>query len=174
MLDKLIDLLVKFIALGQIYTFVDEFDRGVVLRCGRYHRNIGPGLRWLIPFAFERAITVNVKPEPMDLGVQSLHTSDDFALNIQVWIIQRIVDEHQYLIEIENPDESIAAACCGLISDTVSASTWKALNAPGSISGLKSRMNRRANKRGSKIIEVHVQSFSCGDATRLWHEGIEF
>ena len=37
MLDRLIDLITDFIGLFQIYTFIDEYERGVVLRFGRYN-----------------------------------------------------------------------------------------------------------------------------------------
>jgi regulator of protease activity HflC (stomatin/prohibitin superfamily) len=34
-----------------------EYERGVVVKTGRYHGLRGPGLYWIIPLALERSIT---------------------------------------------------------------------------------------------------------------------
>lgn len=172
MLDKLIDLIIQFIQLFQIYTFVDQYERGVVLRCGKYHRTLEPGIRWMLPFEFERVITTNVKPEPCGFGIQSLHTSDGYAVNIQMGVIFNVEDVKQYLLEIEKPDTVIAVACSGLVADRIQGSSWDDIASPAFVKSLKPGMNRIAKRCGCRITDVYIQDCSSGEAMKYWHEGI--
>ena len=173
MFDKLIDVLIQFIQLFQVYTFVDHYERGVILRCGKFKRQVKPGFRWLIPFGVERIISTNVKPEPMTFGIQSLHTADGYAVNIQTAIVFSVTDEKQYLLEVEHPNSVIAASCTGIIADRVQSTNWSDITTPKFPTSLKPAMNRRAQKCGCEIIAVYVQDCSAGEAKKYWHEGIQ-
>ena len=172
MFDRLIDLIVEFIELFQIFVFVDEFEGGVVLRRGRFHRTVEPGLRWIIPLHQEDVITVNIKPEPKYLDLQSLHTKDGYACNIQVGYIFRVVDVKKYIIDNEDTEDLVALLCSGVVRNSVQGTNWKELGEVGYPGTLKAPMNRKARKRGAEIDEVVIQDFASGEANRLWHEGI--
>lgn len=174
MLDKLIDFLIKFIGLFRGFVFVDEFEKGVILRRGRFHRVVGPGFRWIIPLGQEKLLTVNAKPEPMYLDIQSLHTKDGYHCNIQVGIIWRVIDVKEFLIENEDTDNIVGMLCSGVVSESVQQSRWTAIADPGYAGSLKAPMNRKVRKRGAEIDEVIVQDFVNGRADRIWHEGIAF
>lgn len=174
MLDKLIDFLIKFITLFRIFVFVDEFEKGVILRQGRFHRVVGPGLRWVRPLAQDEVLTVNVKPEPMHLDIQSLHTADGYNCNIQIGIIWRVTDVKEFLIENEDTDNIVGILCSGVVSESVQKSKWTDIADSGYATSLKAPMNRKVRKRGAEIDEVIVQDFVSGRADRIWHEGITF
>ena len=173
MLDRLIDLIIEFFELFQIFFFVDEFEGGVVLRQGRFHRVVGPGFRWIIPFGQEDVIVVNVKPEPMYLDVQSIHTADDYASNIQVGIIWRVTDVKTFIIENEDTDVMVGMLCSGVVWSSILGCKWTEIRDPGYPHTLKAPMNRKVRKRGAEIDEVIVQDFASGGADRIWHEGID-
>lgn len=172
MLDRLIDLLIEFIGLFQCWVYVDEYEEGVILRLGRYHRTVKPGMRWILPFAFENIIVVNVKPEPMYLDLQSLPTADGYACNIQVGIIWRVVDAHLFLIENEDTENLVGMLCSGVVRSSVQGCKWTELCEVRYPDTLKAPMNRKVRKRGAEIDEVVVQDFASGSANRLWVEGV--
>lgn len=172
MLDKLIEVAVEFIELFQFFVFVDEFEEGVILRRGRFHRTVRPGMRWLLPLGQEDIIIVNVKPEPMYLDLQSLETSDDRRGNIQVGIIWRVTDTKVFLIDNEDTKDMVGMLCSGVVSKAFMASKWEDIKDPGYPDTLRAPMNRKVRKRGAEIDEVIIQDFAAGTAGRLWHEGI--
>ena len=172
MFDRLIDLVVEFIELFQFFAFIDEFEEGVILRQGRFHRVVGPGLRWIIPFSQEDIITVNVKPEPMYLDLQSLHTADGYICNIQIGIIWRVTDAKVFLIDNEDTEDIVGMLSSGVVSRSVQGCKWTAITDPGYPDTLKAPINRKVRKRGAEIDEVVVQDFAAGSASRLWHEGV--
>ncbi len=173
MLNRLIDLGLEFIGLFQIYTFIDEYDEAVVLRYGKYIRTIGPGFRWLWPLNIERTINVNVKPEPMYLDTQSLHTKDDYLINIQVGITYQVTSPKTFLLDFENTEDTIAMLISGLVTEAVHRAKWSDMRNGVWSRGLKTRSNRICSKRGAKVNDIIVQDLANGDANRLWIEGVE-
>lgn len=172
MFDRLIDVLLEFIGLFQCWVYVDEFEKGVVLRAGEFHRTIDPGMRWIIPIAIEKVLVENSMPDPMYLDLQSLETADGYTCNIQIGIIWRITDIELFTIRNENTEDMVGMLCSGIVSRSVTASKWTDIRDPGYAGTLKAGMNRKVRKRGAEIDEIVVQDFAHGRADRLWHEGI--
>jgi len=170
--NRLIDLLIEFIGLFQCWVYVDEFEKGVVLRAGKFHRTIDPGMRWIIPLNIETIFVDNSKPAPLYLDVQSLSTSDDYACNIQVGIIWRIVDIKQFIVEIEDAEDVLAMLCSGVVSKSVHDTKWAAIRDKKYPESLRNPMNKLARQLGAEIGEVVIQDLATGGADRLWHEGI--
>ena len=156
MFNRLIDLFIEFLELFQCFVFVDEFEQGVILRQGRFHRVVGPGLQWIIPFGQEDVYTVNVKPEPLYLDLQSLHTKDDYCGNIQIGIIWRVIDVKAFLIDNADTPDMIGMLCSGVVSKSYMASKWTQIRDPGYADTLKAPMNRKVRKRGAEIDEVEI------------------
>jgi len=174
MLDRLIDVIIEFIGLFQIVVFIDAYEKGVVLRRGKVRRVLEPGPRWIMPLGQEEVITVNVKPEPMYLDLQSLNTEDGYACNIQIGILWRVTDVLLYLIENEDTEDIVGMLCSGVVSRSVQGCKWTQIGDPGYADTLRAPMNRKVRKRGAEIDEVVVQDFAAGAADRLWHDGITF
>jgi len=173
MLTRLIDLAIEFVELFQVFVYVDHFEEAVVLRMGKYSRTIGPGFRWVWPLHIEDIISVNVKPEPLYLDPQSVHTQDDYLVNVQVGITFRVTDPRTYLLEYESTDAAIAMLVSGYVAEAIQRAKWAALRDRVWTKGLKARANRAARKRGAYIDELIIQDLASGSANRLWIEGVE-
>ena len=119
MFDRLIDLIVEFIELFQVVVFINHYEEGVVLRRGKFHRVVKPGWRLIQPAGQDEVMVVNVKPEPMYLDVQSLHTKDDYPTNIQVGIIWRVTDAKAFLIENDDTEDMVGMLCSGVVSRSI-------------------------------------------------------
>ena len=70
------DLLVAWYEWLIPFTVIDAYEEAVVLRLGKYHRNLDPGFHWLIPFGIERALSDEVVTRVVNLSSQSLTTQD--------------------------------------------------------------------------------------------------
>ena len=172
MFNKLIDLLITFIGLFQCWTYVAPYERGVVLRKGLLDRVIGPGWQWLVPAGFEKYITENIRPEPVKLEVQWLHTKDNYAANISVAAEYEIFDIETHILEFEESFTTNCLIAAGVISTHVQDSKFNAVT-NASVSSLKSKINRKIKKRGGRFTELVLTDLSNGEAIRYWHEGIE-
>lgn len=173
MFERLIELLIEFIELFQFFVYIDEFDRGVVLRTGKYARTIEPGLRLVIPMGIERVIMVNIKPEPVLLDNQSVHTKDDYLINLQVGMSLRVRDPKRYLIDYEDTENLICMLVNGLVAHAVQEHTWKEVNKPSFIPDLRKGANKIARKRGAFIDKLVLIDLANGNADRIWHDGVD-
>ncbi len=172
MLNKLIDLLITFIGLFQCWTYVAPYERGVVLRRGLLNRVIEPGWQWLWPAGFEEFITENIRPEPVKLEVQSLHTKDSFAANISVGAEYEIFDIKVHTLDFEDSFTTNCIIAAGIISSEVQRSRFVDIT-DVSIRALRGAINRRIKKRGGRFTELVLTDLSNGEAIRYWHEGID-
>lgn len=172
MFNKLIEVLIEFVGLFQLWTYVPQFEEGVVLRRGLYNRTIYPGWQWLWPAGFEEFITENVRPEPVKLEVQSLHTKDTLAANISVAAEYEIFDIKAHILDFEDSFTTNCIIAAGAISSLVQETRFADLT-DAEVGSIKGKINRKIKKRGGRFTELVLTDFSNGEAIRYWHEGIE-
>ena len=172
MWSQLFTYLVKFIQLAQVWCYIDEFEKAVVLRAGRYKRTIGPGAHLLWPLGVEDRITVNVKPEPVYIDNQSAHCKGEWLMNFQVGMVFRVTNPKKYLVDNEDTEDLIKMLVADLVRRTVQSSTWAEVNHPDFIDQLKVEANKKARKRGASIDELVLVDMANGRADRIWHEGV--
>jgi len=70
---------------------VQEYERGVVFRLGRFVGARGPGLILLIP-ALERMVRVDLRVITMDVPSQEVITSDNVTVKVNAVVYFRVVD----------------------------------------------------------------------------------
>lgn len=172
MFDKLIDLVVKFITLFQCWTYIDPFEETLVIRAGKFHRKHGPGWCWLWPLGVEDVITENVKPDAGALEGQSLHSADDFAVNICVGCEYEIFDLKIHALDYEEAYATNCIVAAGVITNMVQANKFKDID-DDLVRSLRTVINRKIKKRGARLTELALSDLSNGEAVRYWHEGID-
>ena len=173
MFDRLIDVIVEFIGLFQVYFFIDEFEEGVVLRAGKYHRTVKPGPHWICPLNYESVLVDNVVPTTTKLGVQSLHTNDDQHINIKGVLFWKITDIRKVLLDVEDADDALTDASTGYISEMVADHTWDEIRSSQFVKQLKSKIQEQAREWGIRVMKVYISDCSKTRAIRMWHEGWE-
>ncbi|MCW8887106.1 MAG: FtsH protease activity modulator HflK [Motiliproteus sp.] len=100
-------LVAGWVAMG-FYT-VNEQDRIVVLRLGKYHDTVQPGLRWN-PTLIDRRYKVNVtRVESKDHRALML-TEDENIVDIALKVQYRISDPKSYILKVRDPETSLAHA----------------------------------------------------------------
>ena len=60
---------------------VNQYERGVVQRLGRFRRIMEPGLHVIIPY-IDTMRTVDVRTTPMDVPKQEVITKDNVTVNV--------------------------------------------------------------------------------------------
>ena len=171
MIDRLIDVLIKFIGLFQLWVYIDQYAEGVVLRCGKFHRVVKPGFRWVCPLGIERVLVDNVVPTTSALGVQSLHTKDDKHINIECVLLWKITDIRKILLEVEDPDDVLVDISTGCIAEMVTNNDWNFIRSPAFVKELKKLIQKKTDW-GINIKNVYISDCSKTRAIRMWHEGL--
>ncbi len=85
---------------------VQEYERGVIFRLGRYSGVRGPGLIVLIPL-LERMQKVTLRTITMAIPSQKIITKDNVSIDIAAVAYYHIVDPKKSVIDIENANQAV-------------------------------------------------------------------
>ena len=83
------------------FRIVQEYERSVVFRLGRYSRVAGPGLFWIIPLA-EWTTKVDLRTRTVDIERQETITKDSVTANVNAVLWYRIDDPKKAVIAVQN------------------------------------------------------------------------
>ena len=88
---------------------IDEQERGVVLRFGRYHETLGPGLSWR-PRLVDQVIPVNVTRERQYGSEGRMLTQDENIVELQLVVQYNIADVKAFVLNVRDPEFSLRQA----------------------------------------------------------------
>jgi modulator of FtsH protease HflK len=88
---------------------LDEQERAVVLRFGRYHETLGPGLNWK-PRLVDEVIPVNVTRERQYGSEGRMLTQDENIVELQIVVQYNISDVKAFVLNVRDPEFSLRQA----------------------------------------------------------------
>ena len=108
-MDVLLGLIPCFIFIGIILLIflasavrvVQEYERGVIFRLGRYVGAKGPGLFFIIPFV-DRMTKVDLRVVTLDVPSQEAISRDNVTLKVNAVAYFRVVDPGKSIIQVED------------------------------------------------------------------------
>ncbi len=159
-LETLINLVLRIYDWFIFWEILLDFQRGVILRFGRYNRMAEPGWNWRLPFGVEELLLTNVVPTTTDLPPQAIVTTDGVQVLLEVVILWGVTSPRKFLLEVENGVTVLSEAAQGTIFEVTSDYTWDNLQQVGLNDDLTNFIRNRAKKWGVKILSVQVTSMS--------------
>ena len=118
-MQYLLQLFVEFIGLFQFFTVVDQFERGVILRFGKFNRVINPGLHFMLPLNIDKAITHEVVMTARETDEQSLTTNDGKKIVVSTLVVYTLEDIRKILLEVEEAETVLENYAYGVITELV-------------------------------------------------------
>lgn len=108
LLSEAMLVVVMLVILGALYLYspkfiieVDEYERVVVFRFGRFKRVAGPGWVFLIPY-IDNYKMVDLRIQDIDIEPQEVVTKDNIKLLVDALVFIRIADPKAAVLNIEN------------------------------------------------------------------------
>ncbi|RKQ96303.1 protease FtsH subunit HflK [Kushneria sinocarnis] len=109
----LLPLIVVVVALvvwaGSGFYLVDQSERGVVLRFGKYLNTVGPGLHWNPPLV-DNVHRVNVTQVRSLSQTDSMLTKDENIVKVQLSSQYLVSDPRNYVLNVRSPEVSMQNA----------------------------------------------------------------
>jgi len=97
-----IAIVLVLLLLASAIRILKEWERGVVLRLGRYSGKAkGPGLVLLIPF-IDQLTKVNIQDVVFDVPPQDVITKDNVSVKVNAVITYRVMDPEKAVINVVN------------------------------------------------------------------------
>lgn len=95
-----VGLIVLFLLFSAIKV-VQEYERGVIFRLGRFVGARGPGLFFIIPF-IDRMIKVDLRTVTLDVPAQEAITRDNVTIKVNAVVYFRVMDPGAAVIQVED------------------------------------------------------------------------
>ena len=80
---------------------INQYERGIVLRLGKYRRTLGPGLRLIVPY-IDKMTKVDVRTTPMDIPKQEVITRDNVTVNVDAVVYFKVLNAEKAVLETTN------------------------------------------------------------------------
>ncbi len=155
----LVGLLIFWAAMG--FYKVDEQERGVIQRLGRYHDTVGPGLHWN-PRFIDNVTLVTVTTERQYTSRGLMLTQDENIVELPLTVQYNIADAKAFVLNVKNPEISLQQATDSALRHVVGSSTLDmALGEGRQLIGdeVKLRLQNYLDDYGTgiQIIKVNIQ-----------------
>jgi regulator of protease activity HflC (stomatin/prohibitin superfamily) len=92
--------IVALIIISSTIRIVNEYERGVIFRLGRYVGIRGPGLVFLIPF-IERMVKVDLRVVTLDVPTQECITMDTVTVKVDAVVYFRVIKPQDSILNVE-------------------------------------------------------------------------
>ena len=167
MLERLVEFFQSILSLFQFWTVVDQYENGIVLRLGKFYRELDPGFHWVIPLGVDRVLCENVALETKNLGTQSLTTKDGQFVIVGVVLSYRIKDVKKFLLEVEDADSVLKDSTYGVVGEYVASSTWEEISKLETQTEIHQEIRKKAFRWGIEVVTLQFSDISKSKTIRL-------
>jgi regulator of protease activity HflC (stomatin/prohibitin superfamily) len=167
MFERLFEFLGQFGALFKFWEVVHPYEGGLVLRLGIYHRDLKPGLNWIVPFGYEHTVTEYTVPRTSRIHSMSTTTKDGRTAGFEAVVTWKINDLKKSLLEISALKDAIQDCCMGVIGTELSEATWDDIVHNKTSEALSAACRKNGWKWGVEIIRVQLTGVVAAKNIRL-------
>lgn len=155
MFEKLIELLQASVEMLVPFVILAEYQEGVLLRLGRFHRKLSPGFHWKIPY-FDSVLHDDVKPRTERLSGLAATTMDGKSIGFDAVVTYSISDIRKALLEVHDLKDAIADTAAGAIGTELSNKEWGSIRNGEMAEHLTTVCRKRGWKWGVEISAVQL------------------
>lgn len=125
---------------------VKQWERGIVLRFGRYRNTRQPGLNLIIPYV-ERMIKVDIRVETMVVEPQEVITKDNVTVQVDAVVYFQVVNSEDAIMKVMDYE---------MATTQISLTTLRSVLGQSEMDELLSHRDR-INERLQQIIDDHTE-----------------
>jgi len=93
--------IIAIITLFRGLKIISPFQKGLVVRLGKFHSTLSPGMNFVIPF-IDSVIRVDMREQVINVEPQKVITKDNVGVLVDAVIYTKIIDPAKAEFEIEN------------------------------------------------------------------------
>ena len=124
------------------WTVVDVYDHAVLLRVGKFRRELAPGLRWRIPL-IDRVLTYSRVWTTERTPPQSVTTEAGKCLVVSLAVTWRVTNGRKFLLEVYDGKGAVLDCLAGVVGEVL-----QQYDGVAPYSDLLSKIRRAANRQG--------------------------
>jgi regulator of protease activity HflC (stomatin/prohibitin superfamily) len=98
------------------FRVINQYQRAVKLRLGKYVKTLGPGLRWIIP-GIDRIVKVDVRVIATDIPSQEVITKDNVPMKVNGVVFFKVINSDKAVLEVEDYKYAISQLAQSALRD---------------------------------------------------------
>jgi len=146
------------VTLGKAARIVAQYEKGLIMRLGKYHATVGSGLHFLVPFV-DQLIRVDMREKVISVDPQKLITKDNVTVTVDAVVYYKVIDPMKAEFEVQNFDYACTTLAQtnlrNLIGDRTLDETLVARDMINA--NLRNVLDEATNIWGVKVTRVEVQ-----------------
>lgn len=146
---------------------VKEYQAGVLLRFGKYEKELNAGFHWIWPFAIDEVIDCDIATETIETKPQSLTTKDNLNIVVSSRVKCYVNDPSVYTIKVKDVTNAISDITQGKIKDVLMKLTWEECRDSSLDTQITHRVRSEAAKWGVYIERVTISDLQITRSIRL-------
>lgn len=150
------------------FTVVEQYERFVLLRFGKFVKVLEPGFHWVWPIGIDKVIGDNVVTRTHKLGEQSITTKDGRSATVRGVVTASINNIQKASLGVEHVDDAMNDSCLGEISRAVLATNWEDMARPEFVDALSKACRKNAWRYGIEIEQVQLSDIVLAPAHRIF------
>lgn len=111
-------IIVAFIA-AQSPKVAQQWERGIILRLGKYHSMQGPGLFWLIPFIDDVTQWIDQRTITTSFAAEQTLTADTVPVNVDAVLFWMVHDAQKAALEVQEYAQAVSWAAQTALRDII-------------------------------------------------------
>lgn len=132
------------------FQIIVAYQNAGVMRFGKYHRTMAPGIHWKIPFV-EEINTQDVTITTMRMPAQTLTTKDGKSVIAAVIVKYSIKDVEPYITLITDQKDVLIDVTMGAVFGAIQNATWAETLAKPPVDAIVEQVRKQVNRYGFKI-----------------------
>jgi hypothetical protein len=137
------------IIISAFLMIIKQYERAIILRLGRYHRQAGPGVQTRIPFV-DSVLVVDVREKVREFKAERMLTKDNVPVTIDAILRYRIIEERarDAVLNVENFNQMIQQVSQTTLRNNIGSSVFQDIVEKG---GGKPAHQGGDRKRGEQL-----------------------
>jgi regulator of protease activity HflC (stomatin/prohibitin superfamily) len=150
---------VIFIVVSFLF-IIKQYERSVILRLGKYNRQVGPGLRTRIPY-IENVLVVDIREKVREFTAERMLTKDNVPVTIDAILRYKVVEDRarDAILNVENFNEMIKQVSQTTLRNNIGSSLFQdILSKREEINNhIKSVISQESGNWGIEVTGVEVR-----------------
>lgn len=150
---KVIDAIFGTLDMFKFWFVLNEFQRGIVLRLGKKHRDVGRGLNFKIPFKVESVMSVNIRKQTSSSWDMTHTTSSGQAMTLSCAMVYRVKDPSHVLLRLDDWKSVTTTIAKITVTNHLRISTADEILSHDFTDTIKTLINAKLEPEGVEVIE---------------------
>src|SRR5947209_13274775 len=105
---------------------IKQYERAIILRLGKYQRQVGPGVQTRLPFA-DNILVVDIREKVSEFKAERMLTKDNVPVTIDAILRYRIIEDHarDAILNVENFNQMIQQVSQTTLRNNIGSSVFQ-------------------------------------------------